>query len=161
MKLYLLRHAPAEEGSGYRTDSERPLSDEGRERMKLAAAGLAHCIEKLSSVTASPLLRARQTAELAAQAIRYSGAIQTSKSLEPEANIEGTLQYIESLPRTGDHLLVGHMPNLALLAATLIGARMPVVEFKRGTLVCIDLHTVAHPGTLKFVIAPGQLRRMR
>ena len=161
MKLYLLRHAPAEDGSGYRTDGERPLSDEGRERMKLASDGLAYCIESVSSITSSPLLRARQTADLAAKAIGYSGQLQTSKSLEPEATIEGTLQFIESLPRSGDHLVVGHMPNLPLLAATLLGARMPVIEFKRGALVCIELQTVTHPGTLRFAIAPGQLRKMR
>ena len=66
MKLLLVRHAIAEEREEFeRTgepDDQRPLTSEGRKKMKRAAAGLGELVNKVDILATSPLARAQQTA---------------------------------------------------------------------------------------------------
>src|SRR4029453_4154082 len=69
MKLLLLRHAIAvpADTSGI-ADEDRPLTSEGRQRFKKAARGLAEIVPRPDLLLGSPLLRARETAEIAGKA---------------------------------------------------------------------------------------------
>ncbi len=68
MHLLIIRHAIAEDrdsfaGSG-KSDDLRPLTDEGRAKMELGAAGLRALLPDITLLAASPLTRAQQTAEI-------------------------------------------------------------------------------------------------
>ena len=64
MRVYLLRHAIAapRDPERYPTDLDRPLTAEGRRRMKRAAVGMRAAELGIDLVLTSPLARSRQTA---------------------------------------------------------------------------------------------------
>ena len=71
MKVLIVRHGIAvERGTPpFERDEERPLTPKGAERMKQAAAGIVRAVEAIETVFASPLVRARETADILARAI--------------------------------------------------------------------------------------------
>jgi phosphohistidine phosphatase len=70
MKLLIIRHAVAEERDAWantgKSDDERPLTTEGRGKMARNARGLREGVPSVDLVATSPLVRARQTAEIVA-----------------------------------------------------------------------------------------------
>lgn len=64
MDLYLIRHAEAvsRDDAAY-TDEERPLTEAGRNQCRMLARSLVSRNVQFDAVIASPLARARQTAE--------------------------------------------------------------------------------------------------
>jgi broad specificity phosphatase PhoE len=81
MKLYLVRHAIAEDSAGYEDDSLRPLTEKGRERMKRIAAALMEIGVQPDLIVSSPYLRASQTASILAKALKYRDFINRELSL--------------------------------------------------------------------------------
>ena len=65
MHLLVLRHAVAEEREDFartgRDDRLRPLTDEGRKKMKQGARGLRSLVPGIDLLATSPLTRAAQT----------------------------------------------------------------------------------------------------
>src|SRR5262245_12823533 len=90
-ELYLIRHAVAEErGDKWPDDTKRPLTEDGTSRMRKAARGLDRLGVTLDVVVTSPLVRAKQTAEVVASALNPRPPIVSIESLAPE----GTFQEI-------------------------------------------------------------------
>src|SRR5512138_3411329 len=68
MDIILMRHGrSAPRGSHEGPDDERPLTRDGSRRVKHALPGLHQAVPHIDRVVTSPLLRARQTAELVAE----------------------------------------------------------------------------------------------
>ena len=74
--LLVIRHGHAGDAEEFastgRSDDERPLSEKGVRDMPRVAKGLASLIERIDLLAASPLVRARQTAEFVATAYGIS-----------------------------------------------------------------------------------------
>src|SRR5438034_11639970 len=69
-EIYLIRHGLAEErGDSWPDDAKRPLTDEGISRMRKSVRGLSRLGVTLDVVLTSPLVRARQTAEIVAAGV--------------------------------------------------------------------------------------------
>ncbi|HSD65172.1 MAG TPA: histidine phosphatase family protein, partial [Vicinamibacteria bacterium] len=69
MQLLIIRHAiAAERGTPGIPDEERPLTPEGETKFREVAKGLARLVARPDALLTSPLLRARQTAAIAAEA---------------------------------------------------------------------------------------------
>lgn len=121
MRLYVMRHAEAlgTGENGVRSDAFRPLSPAGRQ----AAATIARQLRRLgvspALVGASPLLRARQTAEIVAEELGAGGPPETLQTLAPGGSLLDLLDDLESR-RLEAVLLVGHMPDLAELLSELV-----------------------------------------
>jgi phosphohistidine phosphatase len=162
-ELYLIRHAIAEErGDAWPDDTKRPLTSDGIARMKKAARGLARLDVTIDVVLTSPLVRARQTAEIVADALEPHPPIVVVDSLEPGgafASIVADLQKQARKVRLG---MVGHEPGIGELAARLIGSRHPI-PFKKGAICRIDLEDIppAGPGDLRWMATPRMLRAIR
>ena len=75
MELFLLRHAQAEDSHLYSHDHQRPLSETGRREQVHIAQVLAPLLRPLDYVLSSPLIRARQTADITAAALQFSQII--------------------------------------------------------------------------------------
>src|SRR5258708_14959043 len=120
MKLYLLRHATAVDVAP--SDAERDLTREGREEARIAGAALAELGVRLSHILSSPLLRARQTAEIAAKALKFPGNVEFLEELANNATTTALLKALKPFAPAGEILLVGHMPTLSEHLAALIGA---------------------------------------
>src|SRR5205814_283725 len=84
MQLLVVRHAIAEEREKWspRDDKLRPLTDDGKKKMKEAAKGLRALVPKIDVLATSPLTRAAQTAQLLAK-VYETGEPVTVEALAP------------------------------------------------------------------------------
>lgn len=163
IELYLIRHAPAEErGLSWPDDGRRPLSEDGVNRMRKAARGLVRLDVTFDIVLASPLLRARQTADIVARAFETPPPIKLAGSLAPGASYAMFAADLEKHARWTRIALVGHEPGLGHLAAKLVGARR-AFEFQKGAVCRIDVGSIPPPssGTLRWLLTPAMLRAIR
>lgn len=125
MKLFLLRHAEAENTS---PDEMRPLTKYGRGSVVDLAAFLEGRIRlDIDAVWHSPLLRAKETAELFRESAGLNVSLQETPGLHPWDLPARIIERIEAQDK--NLLLVGHNPHFETLAATLLGldpGRTPV-----------------------------------
>jgi len=162
MRLLLVRHAIALDGADLRgRDADRPLSDEGRRRFERGAAALARLEPELALVLASPLLRARQTADLLAAAYEAAPRHDELESLAPDGAPRETLAALERLRALPAIALVGHEPSLSALEAFLLtGRERSFAIFKKGGAAMLDWIPGSQPGSsaLLWHLTAGQLR---
>ena len=162
MELCLVRHAIAvERGSpGYGDDGLRPLTPQGRERMREAAAGL-RALFAPEVILTSPLVRARETAEILLDAYHLT-VLHVSDALATGDN-RALVQDLLGLD-AGRVIAVGHEPHLsAALSWLLVGEAGPVAAtFKKGSaaLVAFEGAAAAGPGWHEWLIQPAALRRV-
>ena len=102
MRVFLVRHAEAAPGD---PDELRPLTAAGRDAARALGQRLA--TEQPTAVVSSPLLRARETADLIARACKLEAT--ADESLAPGANSEGLR---DATRDKGDTVVaVGHQPD--------------------------------------------------
>ena len=130
-RVYLVRHARADREPAH-DDAARPLSEEGRARFRAHARALAPEI-RVARIVTSPFLRARQTADLLAEAT--GAGVEEEESLGSGASSGRDLLALAR--RLGDGVaLVGHNPELAEAVRIAAGGD---VEVKPGTIVAVEL----------------------
>ena len=80
--IYIMRHGIAADlgAGGIIHDEDRPLTPEGRVKMQQAAEGIRRLELKFNLIFTSPLLRARQTAEVVADVLDASKPERTRRS---------------------------------------------------------------------------------
>ncbi len=164
MNLYLLRHGIAvDRGSGRLADEERPLTREGIEKMTAAARSFPALIGKIDRILTSPLVRAKETAMIAAKEFRAIKKVQIVSELAPCAPIDRVYALLNNHRTEGNVMLVGHEPDLSMLASALLGTGTSVVELKKGALCAISVNGVVAngSGTLVFLLQPKHLRGLR
>lgn len=162
-QLYLIRHAIAEErGERWPDDTRRPLSDEGSAQMRRAARGLAALGVTFDVVLASPLVRARQTAEIVAAAFEDAPPIVVADSLAPGGSYADVVADLGKQSGQRRMALVGHEPDIGALAARLAGSRT-AFAFKKGAVCRIDVDSMppAGSGVLRWFVTPAILRSIR
>ena len=162
-RLYLIRHGLAEErGEAWPDDSRRPLTEEGMSLLRKEARGLVRLGVTFDVVLTSPLVRARQTADIVAGVFSTRPAIVVIESLAPDGNAHAVLSDLEKQARRTRIALVGHEPGIGELAARLAGSRR-AFTFKKGSICRIDVKSLppAGPGTLRWFITPKILRELR
>jgi phosphohistidine phosphatase len=159
MQLVLIRHARAEERALFKRDRTRALTADGRRRMRKAARGLRVLVPGLTGIATSPLLRARQTAEIVASACN-SPAAMPLPALAPGEDAHAVLAWLRAQPADAALALVGHEPDLGLLAGWLLsGKRTGFVQFKKGAAALIEFAgaPAAGKGTLAWLLTAAQL----
>ena len=162
-QIYLIRHGLAEaRGDAWPDDAKRPLSERGLTRMRKSARGLARLEVSFDVVLTSPLVRAKQTAEIVAASLDSRPHIVTIESLAPGGSYQALLADLEKHARRERIALVGHEPGIGELAARLAGSRHPF-EFKKGAVARIDVDALppSGPGTLKWLLTPRVMRSLR
>jgi phosphohistidine phosphatase len=164
MQLLVIRHAIAEDrdafASGGRNDSERPLTSEGRDKMRGVAAGLRRVVPAIDLLAASPYTRAMQTAELVAAAYGID-EIKSVDALVPDAPLQEFLVWLERRSTAKVVAIVGHEPHLGELVTWLMsGLRESRVEMKKGGACMLEFQGQpgAGVGVMKWLMTSGQLR---
>jgi phosphohistidine phosphatase len=136
-QLWLLRHAEAEP-HGARADSERRLTARGEDQARTAGLALGRLGAELDGVLFSPKVRARQTAELAAE--QWGASLRERMAVhQPLAERFGAAQalaLLNDLPADAHLLLVGHEPDLSGVVGALTGG---LVDLKKGGLAVVRL----------------------
>jgi phosphohistidine phosphatase len=162
-ELYLVRHGLAEErGAKWPDDAKRPLSADGMSRMKKSARGLDRVDVKFDVILTSPLLRARQTADILSVEMDGHPPVVTIDSLAPGATAAALAADLEKQARKSRIALVGHEPGIGELAARLVGSRHPI-EFKKGAIARIDIEQIppSGPGDLRWMLPPKFMRALK
>ncbi len=159
--LYILRHAIAvPRGTPDIEDELRPLTKDGRQKMKAIADGMRALGLKFDRILSSPYVRAMQTAEIVGQV--FNQEVRAFKPLIPTTDHR---QLVNSLARVHESslLLVGHEPHLSEFISILIsGNPHAQIELKKGGLckLRVDLLTYGQCATLEWLLAPAQLRKL-
>ena len=148
IELLLLRHGIAEERRSGLDDEARNLTAEGRMRTETVLRRARLLDLDVQLLFSSPLTRARQTAEIAV-AVGLAPSWQAAAALAPGGDCLGWLDAcLGSLPLpTGGRVgLVGHEPDLGLLAAQLLGARPGAIALRKAGLLLVSLDPLREPG---------------
>ena len=162
MNLYIIRHAIAiDEGTPeYDNDSERPLSDKGKKKMRQIARGLRALGVDFDLILSSPYLRAKETAEILEDVFKLKKDIEFSDNLIPMGDPDLLISEMNEKYRPNSVALVGHEPHLSALIGLLVSENAGVdMTLKIGgvcRLSADDLHH-ARKATLEWLLTPGIL----
>ena len=168
MHVLVIRHAIAEDKERFaltgRSDDLRPLTSEGRAKMRRAAAGLRVLAPRPAFIATSPLVRARETAEILATALG-APRIESVEALRPEAPYDDLATWLREPPAANQETiaLVGHEPHLGGLVTWLMaGVAESRIEFKKGGAAFLELESPAGAGTatLRWLATPALLRSL-
>ena len=164
MQVFLVRHAIAHERNSKRwpDDSRRPLTAEGIAKFRKAARGLLTLLPESAALLTSPYTRARETADLLAQAARHE---KVTECVELGAG-ESPQRAFDLLQARREEavVLVGHEPYLShFMAAALAGDARVGIEFKKGGAACLEFDGRPKPAraTLLWMLPPKVLRALR
>ena len=139
MKVLLVRHAKAvPRGTPGIADEARPLTKEGEEGFRQAAAGIVRLVDRPEALFTSPLPRASRTAEILASAW---GKIQPRETPAlAGGSFVDVAELLEKLDPEATAVLVGHEPHLSGLLARLLGADGgKTLEFRKGGAALVEL----------------------
>jgi phosphohistidine phosphatase len=159
MDLVIVRHAIAlEPGTAGMTDAERPLSPEGEKRFRKAARGLARIADPPEFLFTSPLLRARQTAEIAAGAW---GVALTEAPVLGGGSVAEIRRWLSEHAASERIAIVGHEPTLSGLLAFLIHSdSAEAIDFKKGAAALVAMDAGGARGVLRWFASPRLLREL-
>lgn len=130
MRLYILRHGKAKEGS---PDELRELKNKGREDLHFVLSQRLTELKQVRQIQSSALVRAEQTALLAKDLLQFSGEQSINMHLTPWAK---PMDFIKSIDESkGDLLIASHQPFVSDLITVLTGED---VWMPTSSLVCIE-----------------------
>ena len=148
MLLTLVRHGKAiDKDKWHQDDSQRPLTKEGIEQVARSFKLVRRWIEA-EEIWTSPWTRARQTAELAAEAWKLP--LREVDWLAGEAMAAD--QRVRLLPKDSAVALVGHEPDLGLLAAALIGGN--ALPLKKAGIAILEGEPTLRGMSLNLLLTP-------
>lgn len=164
MKLLVIRHGKAADPDPYsrrdkKSDARRPLTRAGRKDIAQMAKALRALVPDIDLVASSPLLRARQTADIIATDCCDKPVYELS-ALAPGAGA-ALLSWLAK--QKGGYVLaiVGHEPDLSRLVGRLIaGGSGSCIEMKKGAVCCVEFAGRAGVGRghVAWLLAPEQVR---
>ncbi len=163
MQVLIIRHGKAEERGLLKRDALRPLTPEGRKDMRKAARGLRALLDPPAVLAASPLVRARQTAEIVQTVFAGPEQLTELAQLAPGTPAKELLAWLTTQPRDATVALVGHEPDLsALVGYLLTGHERSLLELKKGAACLVEFGTRARAGEgrLLWALTAKQLRAL-
>jgi phosphohistidine phosphatase len=160
MQLYLVRHGEAEASPPKGGDAERRLTAAGRHDFARVVAGLRRLEPELTRILTSPLVRARQTAEILREQLP-GPAPEEWPLLAPGGALERLLAQLRD---AGEAVaLVGHEPGLGrLLSLAVAGRQGDGTPLRKGGVARIEFDGPPKPGSgrLIWLMTPRLLRRV-
>lgn len=163
MKVYLIRHGIAAEKDTYADDQKRPLTDKGCQKTIQVAQRLLAIGVKFDLILSSPLVRAKETAEIL-QNQGLSSGIEYFPPLQPDGAIEQWLEWLQQdKVQNNDSSvgLVGHQPDLGNWAEKLVwGTTKGQIIVKKAGIIGLNLPPIGTPiarSTLFLLTSPKWL----
>ncbi len=161
--LYLCRHGIAEEIRGRMKDADRKLTREGRRKFRETAEGFRELVGKkeIVKILTSPLVRARETAEILADVLGIS-EVEVLEGLAPPGDLA---MVVKEARRAGSVergvVAVGHEPVMGEWVGELCFGRKGQVKFKKGGIAAVSLAGTGAKGELLGLWEPRVLRGCR
>ncbi len=159
MKIYIIRHSNAVDPGtpGYEDDSQRPLTEKGRDKMNQIVSALKKMNLKPDLIVSSPYVRARQTAEILAKALKYTQDLVFNDVLTPMGDANEIIGEINEKYDVDELVLVSHEPCISNLIGTLTSGNPDIsINIKTGGICCLsvdDLH-VERTAVLEWLLTP-------
>lgn len=160
-ELYLVRHAlAAERGDDWPDDTKRPLTANGASRFRDVVSGLVWLGVAVDEILTSPLVRARQTADLLSARLPEHPPIKMVDELAPGHDVAQVIAELAKRVKRRRVAIVGHEPDLGELAAALVGAQR-ALPFRKGGVCRIDVSGLGstRAGALIWFLPPKILRK--
>ena len=148
MHLYFLRHGEADWPEWKKSDDERPLTKRGKKEMHEVAKFLARIKAKPSLIVSSPLPRASQTAEIAAEYLKLK--CRTDKLLAPGFGLNHLKRLFEKYPEKS-LMIVGHEPSFTETISALTGASL---KLSKAGVALVDVDLPSRKGKLLWLFPP-------
>jgi phosphohistidine phosphatase len=165
MQLYIVRHGIAidREDPKCPPEAERYLTEEGIERTKQVAKGIATLGAHADLMISSPYVRATQTAAIFASALDYpEHKIRHAESLLPGAEPSVLLRELAREKNATSVFCFGHAPHVDALLAAAAGAQRHVTSMKKAGVAFVELKRVSPPnGQLVWLVTPKLFRKAR
>ena len=153
MKLYFLRHADAHEGID---DAARPLSPHGKKEAMAIGQFLKQAGIGFDAAYSSPLVRARQTAEIVLN-VCGSTELELTDALLNESSEAEFEKWLKGIPDAKHVCLVGHAPSLAERVKGMVGITpVEALKLPKGALACLETEN-RRTAALKFLVTPKLL----
>ena len=148
MEVYFLRHGEADWPEWKKSDDERPLTKRGKREMRDVAKFLDRLKVRPNLIVTSPLPRAAQTAEIAADYLKAK--LRKDELLAPGF---GASKLRMVLKRHGARvlMLVGHEPDFTQVISELTGASL---KLSKAGVALIDLDPESEEGKLLWLFPP-------
>jgi phosphohistidine phosphatase len=163
MQLYIVRHGIAidREDPKCPPDPERYLTEEGVEKTKQVARGVAAIQPRADLLLSSPYVRAVQTAEIFAAALDYARQrVRRTDLLLPGAEPSLLFRELAKEKQASAVFLFGHAPQLDDLIATALGSKRQLTALKKAGVALIELKRISPPmGQFVWLATPKLLRR--
>lgn len=124
MRLFIVRHgqSPAAHEAGVPTDALRPLAELGREDVRRTAEAIKDRGGRPDRILTSPLVRARQTADILAEVLEPAAAVEVFEDLDGTASGQEVWDDLKRLHGSDRQVvLVGHMPSVSEIVHYLTG----------------------------------------
>jgi phosphohistidine phosphatase len=160
MKLYLVRHTTPTDSAA--SDLSRVLTPIGEEEARIVGSALANLGAHPAHILTSPLVRARQTGEIVARALRFESEVESVEELKNGSSTQSLLRLLNSYGVADEIVLVGHMPSLAehisVITGTNSSERFP---FGKGSVACIEMDVAGvGGGRLVSLLHQAELKRL-
>ena len=165
MQLYIVRHGIAidREDPKCPPEADRYLTEEGIERTKQVAEGVAALGIHADLMFSSPYVRATQTAVIFASELEYSKQkIRRTDSLLPGAEPGAFLRELAREKDVSTVLCFGHAPHVDGLLAAAVGASRHITSMKKAGVALVELKRLSPPnGQLVWLITPKLVRKAK
>ena len=174
LDLLIVRHGPAGDRDEWaktgKNDDERPLTSRGIREMRRAARGLRRLVGSVDAIGTSPLVRARETADILGRA--FDVAPDESPAIG-DGDRRGILRWVRGAAavvakkRRGERVtvvIVGHEPDLSASISWLLTGRAtePWTEMKKGGACLLSFTGRPKPrqAQLRWLLTRSQLERI-
>jgi phosphohistidine phosphatase len=163
MDLYIVRHGIAIDRDDPKCppDPERYLTDEGIEKTKQVAKGVAALGISADLLLSSPYTRATQTAEIFANALEYAKQkIRRTDLLLPGAEPSMLFRELAKDKQAASVFVFGHAPQLDEIVAAAFGMKHVITSLKKAGVAALQLKRFSPPSAeLLWLGTPRLLRR--
>lgn len=164
MQLYIVRHGIAIDREDPKSppDPERFLTEDGIDKTREVAKGIAKLGITPDLLISSPYVRAMQTAEIFAAVLEYpKQKIRRSDLLLPGADASLFYKELAKDKQSGTVLCFGHAPQLDDLIATGLGSKHQISSLKKAGIAMLELKRISPPsGELVWLATPKLLRKI-
>jgi phosphohistidine phosphatase len=163
MDLYIVRHGIAidREDPKCPADPERYLTEEGVDKTRQVAKAIAALGIGADLMISSPYVRAMQTAEIFANALKYSKQkIRRSDLLLPGAESSALFRELAKDKQSSSVFLFGHAPHLDEFIAAALGSKHRITALKKAGVAALQLKRISPPSAeFLWLATPRFLRR--
>lgn len=166
MKLILMRHGIAldreEAEAASISDLERPLTEKGRKKVRQVTQQLMGFEKDIKAIVTSPLLRAKQTAEIVSDLMGIDVKYH-SNELHPAGSPMAFSNWLKKeVTKESCVLSVGHEPQLSVFASWCLSGQLEsFIELKKSGVICLEFESFQEVGPsksiLKYVLNPKSL----